>query len=94
MDRDVAAMSEEELRTEIMKCREAIRYHRDQKLHDRCRVDDVALYRLLPELEDADFTMPPEEEWVSGCKDFRLRCIRQQQQPGEKTGLANRMGLV
>lgn len=49
----------------------AIRLHRDQSGHDRCRLDDDALYSILPEGRlEADQTLPPKEEFLSGCAIF------------------------
>jgi hypothetical protein len=75
MDQDLDKMGEDQLRGEILRLRGAIRYHRDQKMHDRCHVDDNRLYRLLPELTQADFSLPPEEEFFSECRLYYRRCV-------------------
>lgn len=81
MDTDLHAMSLEELKLEIQKLRDVIRYHRDQKGDDRCWVDDLRLYELLPEgAEGYDPTLPPEEEFLANCKRF---CRSRQTPVGE-----------
>lgn len=56
---------------ELDKLRNAIRYHRDQKGHDRCWLDDIKLYELLPEgVADYDGSLPPEEEFLENCKCY------------------------
>lgn len=51
--------------------RAAIRKHRDEKGHDRCWLDDLVLYRMLPEgIGDADLTLPPKEEFLRGCDRY------------------------
>lgn len=60
-----------ELKKEIEKLQEGIRYHRDQKGDDRCWVDDLRLYELLPEGSVGyDPTLPPEETFLENCKRF------------------------
>ena len=54
--------------TVISNLREAIRKHRDQKGHDRCRLDDDELYAVLPEGKaNADTTLPPRDKFLDGC---------------------------
>jgi hypothetical protein len=58
-------------RTEIKKLQDGIRYHRDQKGDDRCWVDDLRLYELLPEGSAGyDSTLPPEDVFLDNCKRF------------------------
>lgn len=55
----------------IRQLEHAIRRHRDQKGHDRCHLDDDALYAHLPEGgAGADRTLPPREEFLEGCARF------------------------
>lgn len=64
-------MKNRELSAEVEKLRDGIRYHRDQKGDDRCWVDDLRLYELLPEgAEGYDSTLPPEEVFLENCKRF------------------------
>lgn len=71
-DQDLRGKSPDELCAEVMKLRGEIRYHRDQKGHDRCWIDDVKLYKALPEgaTELANFRLPCREEFMQGCKRF------------------------
>lgn len=60
-----------ELKIEVEKLRDGIRYHRDQKGDDRCWVDDLRLYEILPEgAEGLDTTLPPEDVFLDNCKRF------------------------
>lgn len=47
----------------------AIRKHRDEKGHDRCWLDDVALYAVLGE-EKSDGALPPRAEFLSNCERY------------------------
>lgn len=45
---------------EVFRLRRAIRKHRDQRLNDRCWLDDMELYRTLPEYPfGIDMKLPP-----------------------------------
>ena len=81
IDADIAPMNEECLRAEIMKLRTEIRYHRDQKGDDRCWLDDVKLYKVLPEGEKelANFALPCREKFLGSCKRF----WESRQEPGK-----------
>lgn len=70
IDRDIDAMDAAALRQEVERLREGIRLHRDEKGHDRCWVDDLRLYELLPEKLPADTTLPPREEFLKNCARF------------------------
>lgn len=49
----------------------AIRQHRDEKGHDRCWLDDMKLYAVLPEgAATADLTLPPRDEFLRGCERY------------------------
>jgi len=70
-DSDLDSMTPEQLKEEVLKLRGAIRYHRDQKGDDRCWVDDLRLYELMPEgAEGYDPTLPPEDVFLENCKRF------------------------
>ncbi len=45
----------------------AICKHRDAKGHDRCQLNDRELYAVLNDGNDADFTLPCLEEFISEC---------------------------
>lgn len=68
MDIDIQKLKKHELKEEIMRLRVAIRYHRDQHGHDRCRLDDDTLYGILPEAAIPDLTLPPKDEFLKGCQ--------------------------
>ena len=71
MNNDLETMSLEELKEETKKLRAVIRYHRDQKGDDRCWVDDLRLYEMLPEGSVGyDSTLPTEEVFLENCKRF------------------------
>ena len=57
-----------DLVAEVLKLRAAIRSHRDQKGDDRCWMDDVELYKNLPEgVVDADFSLLSDEQFRRNC---------------------------
>lgn len=70
LDQDLEQLTEQELRTEILNLRNGIRLHRDEKGHDRCWVDDLRLYELLPEKLPANTTLPEREEFLDNCQRF------------------------
>lgn len=56
---------------EIMKLRNAIRAHRDQKGDDRCWMDDIELYKVLPEgVVNADLSLLSDEQFRRNCDLF------------------------
>lgn len=70
MDEDISIMSVVELQNEIMKLREGIRSHRDQKGDDNCWLDDFQLYGLLPEKINADPQLPNKELMMLNCSRY------------------------
>lgn len=58
------------LADEVIKLREAIRYHRDQKGDNRCWLDDEKLYEVLPEYIPADTELPSRDVFLSNCAKF------------------------
>jgi len=70
MDLDLTKMPYDQMVTEILRLRNAIRQHRDEKGHGRCWLDDQTLYRILPESAEADFTLPPKEEFLLNCEVY------------------------
>lgn len=70
IDGDLFLMTSDGLIAEIMRLRAAIRQHRDEKGHGRCWLDDQALYQNLPETTQADFALPPKEEFLSNCEIY------------------------
>lgn len=69
-DKDLAKMNAEELRSELIRLRNGIRSHRDKKGDDRCWLNDVVLYQLLPEGKDASFKLPDKDTFLKNCERF------------------------
>ena len=62
-----------DLEDEIIRLRTAIRKHRDQRLDDRCWMDDYELYEVLPEGIDpsyVDLRLLPKEVMMRNCEHF------------------------
>lgn len=71
MDVDLISMSKEELQNEVMKLREGIRKHRDQKGDENCWLDDqFYLYGMLPEKIKVDPELPPKELMMVNCSRY------------------------
>ena len=69
-DYDLTTLSPEQLKAELLRLRNGIRQHRDEKGHGRCWLDDLRLYDLLPEKLPADTKLPPREEFLENCARF------------------------
>lgn len=69
-DQDVPTMSFDRLREEVLRLRAGIREHRDAKGDDRCWLDDIKLYGLLPDDVAAITTLPPREQFLRSCQKF------------------------
>jgi hypothetical protein len=53
----------------------AIKQHRDQKLDDRCWLDDQKLYAVLKDGNTGDNSTPPMDAMLANCKRFlEKRC--------------------
>jgi hypothetical protein len=70
MDHDLEQMSREQLVDEVKKLRNAIRAHRDSKLHELCW-HHPALWGLLPEKTDPIPVVPDWPEFIRGCVKYR-----------------------
>ena len=71
LNEDIESMSLNDLKNEVIKLRDMIRYHKDQKLNDRCWLDDIKLYECLPEAcEGYDSTLPSENIFLENCKIY------------------------
>jgi hypothetical protein len=70
IDADLKQLNNDALVQEVMRLRDGIRYHRDQKGDDRCWVDDLRLYDLLPEKTGHDSTLPTREKFLANCARF------------------------
>lgn len=70
LDNDIQIMSIPELQDEIMKLRNGIRNHRDQKGDDNCWLDDFELYGLLPEKIKANPQLPDKQLMMVNCERY------------------------
>lgn len=73
MDNDLNTMSTRQLEDEVIRLRAGIRKHRDQRLDDRCWMDDFELYELMPEGIHpgfVDLRLLPREEMMRNCSHF------------------------
>ncbi len=48
----------------------AIKKHRDQKLDDRCWLDDQELYKVLRDGNLGDNSVPPIDKMLENCKRY------------------------
>lgn len=74
---------------EIKKLRAAIRKHRDQRLDDRCWMDDYELYESLPEGATphyVDLRLLPREEMLKNCERY-VECRATTETPEEALSL-------
>ena len=60
----------EELRLEIIRLRNGIRKHRDQQGDDRCWLDDIELYKLLPDNISFITDLPAKDKFLKNCERF------------------------
>ncbi len=79
LDQDLDGQSSDELRGEVIRLRQAIRLHRDEKGHGRCWLDDARLYAVLPEQTQAETQLPSKPEFLRNCDLF----WEDRQKPGE-----------
>ena len=71
MDEDIKDMPIIDLQIEIMKLRNGIRTHRDQKGDENCWLDGkFYLYGLLPERVDVDPQLPNKQLMMVNCSRF------------------------
>jgi hypothetical protein len=70
MDEDVKEMSVDELISEVIKLRAAIRKHRDSTLHELCW-HHPDLWALLPEKTDPVPLVPEWPQFMRGCIKYR-----------------------
>ncbi|HLD80360.1 MAG TPA: hypothetical protein VJA18_07430 [Candidatus Nanoarchaeia archaeon] len=75
-DQDLNGMSQEQLRSELTKIKNAIIRHKGIINRERTKKDDEELYSILPEKIPADFRLPCEEDFLgtkrtnAGCPQF------------------------
>ncbi len=67
------------LREAIIQRRTVIRFHRDQRLDDRCWLDDYPVWAMCDDSPILPFLMPPFEEVMQKCNEFS-QCRRAQDQ--------------
>ena len=70
MDRDLDAMSRDDLLVEVRKLRAAIRKHRDATAHGLCW-HHPQMWGLLPEKIDPAIAVPPWPKFLRGCVRYR-----------------------
>ena len=70
-DKDIEAMTVEQLRSEVSKLRSGIRRHRDCSAHDLCWFHPE-LWTLLPEKTDPVPAVPPLTEFITNCLKYHL----------------------
>jgi hypothetical protein len=88
VNEDVEQMSHFEAQTEVLRLREAIRLHRDERGHDRCWLDDMRLYAVLGE-NSGDQTLPPKCEFLTNCEIYWL-----ERQPKTQETWRSWLGLI
>ncbi len=74
-DEHLPRMTRANLIKEVMDLRSAIRHHRDQRLDDRCWMDDYELYDSLPEKagkQTVDLRVLPQEQMMANCERYIL----------------------
>ena len=79
LDKDLEAMSREQLIEEVKRLRAGIREHRDSSGHDLCW-HHPQLWGLLPEKTDPLPVVPTWPEYLAGC--LRSRNSLDEQLPG------------
>ena len=70
IDRDLDALTRDQLIDEIKKLRAGIRKHRDSTLHELCW-HHPALWGLLPEKADPQPVVPEWPNFLEGCLRYR-----------------------
>ncbi len=70
MDTDLQNLSRDELMSEVIKLRNAIRAHRDTSQHELCW-HHPAMWGLLPEKSDPQPTVPAWPQFMQGCIKYR-----------------------
>jgi hypothetical protein len=70
MDRDLDAMSRDDLLVEVKKLRAAIRKHRDATAHGLCW-HHPQMWALMPEKVDPAIAVPPWPRFLRGCVRYR-----------------------
>lgn len=72
VDRDILAMSSQEVRQALQELRDAVRTYRDEEGHERCFLTAAALFALLPEKVACRYAIVSDEaEFLRMCSKFR-----------------------
>jgi hypothetical protein len=79
MDDDLDTFSRDELLSEVIKLRQAIRAHRDSTGHDLCW-HHPALWGLLPEQINPNIAVPAWPQFIRGCIQYRQSLDEQAQE--------------
>jgi hypothetical protein len=89
-DSDIKGATPAELHALIIIARDDIRWHRDQRGHDRCWLDDLKVYSSLPEYKNPYVRqLCTRAEFLARCDDF----FENRQNPNENPASpAGRMG--
>lgn len=67
------SMSNSELLFAIRERRNYLRWHRDQKMDDRCWIDDLGLWAFLLDTLPHEGKIPSFEEGMRACREFYAR---------------------
>lgn len=70
LDDDLNGMTPEQLRQEVVRLRTAVRKDRDAVGHELCWYRPE-LWDLLPEFENHDMKVPPWDEFLKKCVEYR-----------------------
>jgi hypothetical protein len=70
MDDDLDSMTRDQLVSEVLRLRAAVREHRDSSGHDLCW-HHPDLWATLPERVEPDIAVPPWPRFMRGCVAYR-----------------------
>lgn len=84
MDDDLNELSRDQLLTEVLRLRNAIRGHRDSTGHDLCW-HHPALWALLPEKVRPSISIPEWPQFMRGCVRYR-QSLDEQAPESPRTG--------
>lgn len=68
--RELSTLSNSSLFFAIRERRDYLRWHRDQKMDDRCWIDDLGLWEFLSDIPPHEGKIPSFEEGMRLCGDF------------------------
>lgn len=70
--REASNLTRDRAKDEILKARNAIRGHRDEKGDDRCWLDDDLVYQCVPGYKPVTM-LYPKEDFLKQCRVFKER---------------------